>query len=87
MNNLHIDRTIHLNRWMPTNICQHYHTIFALIDLKTRIAYYTHITTQVELTYVCNLENLGKQIGWAFSTLKTHYNRDRLRVTVSPLLL
>jgi len=50
-------------------------------------AFYAHITTQVELTYVCNLENLGNQIGWAFSTLKTHYNRDRLRVTVLTLLL
>ena len=48
---------------------------------------YAHITTQAEPTYVCIPENLGNQIGWAFSTLKTHYNRDRLRVTVSPLLL
>ena len=50
-------------------------------------AFYAHITTQVEPTYVCNPENLRNQIGWAFSTLKTHYYRDRIRVTVSTLLL
>jgi hypothetical protein len=50
-------------------------------------ALYAHITTQVEDTYVCILENLRNLIGWAFSTLKTHYYRDRIRVTVSTLLL
>jgi len=49
--------------------------------------FYAHITTQAEPTYVCNPENLGNLIGWAFSTLKTHYYRDRIRVTVSTLLL
>ena len=48
---------------------------------------YAHITTQAEPTYVCICKNLRKQIGWAFSILKTHYYRDRLRVTVSTLLL
>jgi len=50
-------------------------------------ALYAHITTQVEDTYVCNPENLGNQIGLAFSTLKTTYYRDRLMIPVSPVLL
>jgi hypothetical protein len=49
--------------------------------------FYAHITTQLEDTYVCILENLGNLIGLAFSTLKTTYNRDRLMIPVSPLLL
>jgi hypothetical protein len=68
-------------------IYDHNHCTGAFVGLKTDVAYYAHITTQAEPTYVCNPENLRNQIGWAFSTLKTHYNRDRLRVTVSPLLL
>jgi len=50
-------------------------------------AFYAHITTQLEDTYVCNPENLRNLIGLAFSTLKTTYNRDRLMIPVSPLLL
>jgi len=61
--------------------------IWAAKDCPTHVTDYAHITTQAEPTYVCIYKNLGNQIGWAFSTLKTHYNRDRLRVTVSPLLL
>jgi len=53
----------------------------------TLATFYAHITTQVEDTYVCIYENLGNLIGWAFSTLKTHYSRDRIRVTVLTLLL
>jgi hypothetical protein len=53
----------------------------------TLATFYAHITTQAEPTYVCIYEILGRSIGWAFSTLKTHYYRDRIRVTVSPLLL
>jgi hypothetical protein len=49
--------------------------------------FYAHITTHAEVTYVCILENLGNLIGLAFSSLKTHYNRDRLMIPVSPLLL
>ena len=49
-------------------------------------AFYAHITTQVELTYVCNLENLGNLIGLAFSTLKTTYYRDRLMIPVSTVI-
>ena len=48
---------------------------------------YAHITSQAEPTYVCIAENLGNLIGLAFSTLKTTYNRDRLMIPVSPLLL
>ena len=50
-------------------------------------ALYAHITTQLEDTYVCILENLRNLIGLAFSTLKTTYKRDRLMIPVSPLLL
>jgi len=53
------------------HICDHNHSIFALFNLKTRIAYYTHGTSEVKPTYVCNRQILGKQIGLAFSTLKT----------------
>jgi len=49
--------------------------------------FYAHITTQVEDTYVCILQNLRNLIGLAFSTLKTTYNRDRLMIPVSELLL
>jgi len=55
--------------------------------LFTLVAYYTHITTQVEDTYVCTGENLGNLIGLDFSTLKTTYYRDRLMIPVSTLLL
>lgn len=56
---------------------------WAIIFSFTPRALYAHITTHAEVTYVCNLENLGNLIGLAFSTLKTTYNRDRLMIPVS----
>jgi len=77
--------------WMrnmgKSSLVGHYCVGFAEKNSRTPRALYAHITTQVEPTYVCIVENLGNLIGWAFSTLKTHLNRDRIRVTVSPLLL
>lgn len=60
---------------------------WAIIFGFTPRALYAHITTQAEPTYVCILEFLGNLIGLAFSNLKTHYNRDRLMIPVSGLLL
>jgi len=65
----------------------HYCITFAVPGRFTFRAFYAHITSQVEDTYVCILENLRNLIVWAFSTLKTHYYRDSIRVTVSTLLL
>ena len=56
---------------------------WAIIFGFTPRALYAHITTQAEPTYVCIPENLGNLIGLAFSSLKTHYNRDRLMIPVS----
>jgi hypothetical protein len=67
-------------------IYDHNHCTGAFVRLKTDVAYYTHITTQAEPTYVCILENLRNQIGLAFSTLKTTYNRDRLMIPVSTVI-
>jgi len=61
--------------------------IWASKDSPTVVTDYTHITIQVEPTYVSNWDFLGKQIGLAFSTLKTTYNRDRLMIPVSEVLL
>jgi len=46
-------------------------------------AFYAHITTHAEDTYVCICENLRNLIGLDFSTLKTTYFRDRLMIPVS----
>jgi len=50
-------------------------------------AFYAHITTQAEPTYVCIYEILGRSIGLDFSTLKTTYYRDRLMIPLPTLLL
>ena len=67
-------------------IYDHNHCTGALVGLKTDVAYYAHITIHAEPTYVCILENLRNQIGLAFSTLKTTYNRDRLMIPVSTVI-
>jgi hypothetical protein len=68
-------------------IRQHNHGTTALFGLKTYVAYYAHITTQLEDTYVCNPEILSRSIGLAFSSLKTTYNRNRLMIPMSGLVL
>jgi len=69
------------------HICDHNHSIFALFNLKTRIAYYTHVTSEVKPTYVCMLEILGKGLGLANSTLFLPYIRHRIMITLSAILL
>ena len=61
--------------------------VFTQKDFIAVVTDYAHITTQLEDTYVCIWEFLRRSIGLAFSTLKTTYNRDRLMIPVSGLLL
>ena len=72
---------------MKYPIHSHYCITFAIPSHFTSTTFYAHITSQLEDTYVCILENLRNLIGLAFSTLKTTYKRDRLMIPVSELLL
>ena len=85
-NQEHIDWTSYLNMRTARHICDHNHSIFALFNFKTYVAYYTHGISQVAPTYVSSRRKYARPVGLQTSTLFCTYIRHRIMIPVSEVI-